>query len=158
MANTLANYNASYIATTPSIFLNNLKVALILYAGGIFFAIPSVINLTLNGLFLGYFFSKVQVPVGIYALCILPHSIFELPAYFVAFSGGLRITSTIINIIISIIKKTSVSRHYWGFNDSIALFAISVVLLLIAAVIEANISLVWGNYILTALHMNIHII
>ena len=44
-------------------------------------------------------------------------------------------------------SDSPVSDHYWEFKDSIALLAVSIFLIIIAAIIEANITLHLGNYI-----------
>lgn len=128
--------------TTTSLFLNNLKSTFIIYAGGIT-GIFTVIVLFINGLLIGYVVTKYPISI----IYILPHGIFEIPAIIIAGAAGFRITSMIIRILISLSKGKPINKHYWEFKDSLALFAITIGLLLIAAFIEANITLTVGNYI-----------
>lgn len=81
---------------------------------------------------------------GVFIIYTLPHGIFEISGIIVAGAAGFRLTSTIINIIR---RNTSISEHYWELKDSLILVAIAIILIFIAAVIEANISLPFGNYI-----------
>jgi uncharacterized membrane protein SpoIIM required for sporulation len=142
--------------TTISLFLHNLKAALIAYFGGIIGIIP-VGALSSNGFvygaFLGYLIhgaivtsSGVLTPVH-FIIYTLPHGIFEIPGFIMACAAGFRLTTLVIGIIKSMMRKTPISDHYWKFKDSLALLAIAIVLIFIAAIIEANITLPVGNYI-----------
>jgi uncharacterized membrane protein SpoIIM required for sporulation len=129
--------------STVSIFLNNIQSALIIYVGGLI-GIITVFVLFFNGLIIGYLATKM--PIGVFIILIAPHGIFEIPALVISGAAGFRLTSMVINIIKSIINKTPINENYWEFKDSIALFAIAVILFFIAAVIEANITFALVNY------------
>lgn len=147
--------------TTLSIFMNNSTLAfLYMYIGGIFFGITSVRGLIEAGFVIG--FTVAKYPLAIFYL--LPHSIFELSSYIIASAAGLKLLSTILHIIwngLHIKRNLSLSKqvneilnaNYLKFRDSIVLIIIAIVLLVIAAVIEDNISLAFGNYITG---LNIH--
>ncbi len=130
--------------STVSIFLNNIQSAFLAYVGGVIGIIPALI-LLFNGLIIGYLATKV--PVGSLLIYTLPHGIFEIPALIISGAAGFRITSMIIHMLISLSKDRPVSENYWEFKDSLALFAIAIVLFFIAAIIEANFTIAIGNYI-----------
>lgn len=142
--------------TTISIFMNNIKIAFLLYGGGIFIGISTIIMLAYNGLFIGYVASKFNI--GDFILFTLPHGIFELSGIVIAGAAGLRLASTVINIIRDLLgmkRYMSISgqirdvlhANYFEFKDSLILFLIAAVLIFIAAIIEANFTVAWGNYI-----------
>lgn len=123
-----------------SILLNNLKASLFIYSGlGIFTAVI----LFFNGIIIGYV-------VAIYPLSIIyivPHGIFEIPALILAAVAGFRITSMLINMLRSLVNDEPLSGHYWEFKDSLVIFGIAALLFVVAAIIEANVTLSLGNYI-----------
>lgn len=142
--------------TTLSIFANNIKIAFYLYGGGILLGIPTLIMLAYNGVFIGYVASKF--PIGDFILFTLPHGIFELLGIIIAGAAGLKLASTIINIIRDIVEvrrympigeqlKNIMKVNYYEFKDSIILFVIAAVLILIGAFIEANFTIAWANFV-----------
>jgi|WetSurMetagenome_2_1015567.scaffolds.fasta_scaffold165550_1 stage II sporulation protein M len=144
--------------STASIFFHNLQSIFLTFAGGILVIItPSILffNGFIYGSFLGFFASNHHIiggkvsSVGLlnptnFIIYTLPHGIFEISGFIIAGAAGFRITATIITLIM---KDTPLSDHYGELKDAIALFAIAVILILIAAVIEANFSLSLGNYL-----------
>ncbi len=142
--------------TTLSIFMHNFQSLLLTYIGGIIGIIP-VGTLFSNGFiygsFLGYFTHGgvinhygVSTP-GNFIVYTLPHGIFEIPGFIIAGAAGFRLTSIIISVIKSIIRKTSTNDIYWKFKDSLTLLAIAIILTFIAAIIEIHITPSLGNYI-----------
>jgi stage II sporulation protein M len=141
---------------TLSIFANNLKVALFIYVGGFTLGIFTAVWLIFNGLFIGY--AGTQFSLGDYILFTIPHGIPELLGIIIAGAGGFRLASCIGNIIKGLIHmKSDISRtnqfkyilelHVDEFWESLKLFGIALVLLLVAAFIEANITIPWGIFI-----------
>lgn len=142
--------------TTLSIFANNIKIAFYLYGLGITLGIFTLIILSWNGLFIGYVASKF--PVGDFIIYTLPHGVFELSGIVIAAAAGLRLGSMLINIIRDILDirrympigeqfKKILDTNYFEFKDSLKLFIIAAVLILIGAFIEANFTVAWGNFI-----------
>lgn len=142
--------------TTFSVFIKNLQAILLMYFGGIIVIVPLLV-LSFNGFMLGAFFgyvlhggfhtaSTVLTPWHFIAFT-MPHGIFELPALVIAGAAGFRISTLVIGLIKSIIQKKPVSDHYWKFKDSIILLAIAILLLFIAAIIEANLTGIIGYYL-----------
>jgi len=148
--------NGQIKLTTLSIFANNIKIAFFIYAGGIIFGLVSVGYLFFNGLFIGYAASKFAI--GDFILYTLPHGIFEIAGIIIAGAAGFRLASCIIHIIMDITRikrympageqiEQILHVNYWEFKESILLFLIAAVLIFIAAIIEANFTIAWGNYI-----------
>jgi stage II sporulation protein M len=145
---------------TLSIFLNNSTVAfLYMYIGGIFFGIISTIKLAQTGLIAG--FVIVKYPFAIFY--ILPHGIFEFLSCIISVAAGFKLLSTVINITWaglhikkdkSIIEQISgiFSVNYLKFRDSMVLMVIAIVLFAIAAIIEANLTLPFAQYMINLIY------
>ncbi|WP_414469379.1 stage II sporulation protein M [Methanobacterium sp. ACI-7] len=142
--------------TTISIFANNLQIAFSLYAGGIIVGLITIWILVFNGIFIGYAASKF--PIGDFIIYTIPHGIFELTGIIIAGAAGLRLASTVIHIINDArkIKRymsipdqfiNVLNANYFEFKESLALLIIAAILIFIGAVIEANFTISWANYI-----------
>jgi len=116
-----------------SIYTNNLTVATSAYALGIFFGIVPWIIVLVNGFILGLVLAVV-VSTGLInpvtaMLAVLPHGIFEIPAILLAAAAGILVYR-------GTLKKEGMEVVY----ASLKLYALSAVLLLVAAFIEAFIT------------------
>ncbi len=142
--------------TTISIFSNNLKVALFIYAGGLLFGSVTALYLITNGLFIGY--AGTQFPLGDYILFTIPHGILELIGIIISGAAGFRLASCVYHIFQGLtnmrsdISRTNQFKYILEINmdefwESIKLLAIAIVFLIVAAFIEANLSIAWANYI-----------
>ncbi|HIH61812.1 MAG TPA: stage II sporulation protein M [Methanobacteriales archaeon] len=134
--------------TIISIFSHNLQAILLLYLGGLSLSIFTGLFLALNGLFMGYFATKV--PVVDFILLVAPHGMFEIPGIIIAGVAGFRLSSFIIHFMGDLIRgpgsftqklKKSSDNNIREFKDSLLLFLIAVILILIAAIIEAEFTL-----------------
>jgi uncharacterized membrane protein SpoIIM required for sporulation len=146
-----------------SIFLNNFRAVLIEYAGGIFFGILTFFILIVNGLFIGYV--GIKVDLKLFLIGIIPHGIFEIPAFIIGGTAGFVFTSFIIKLIKDMISKNpyqsnNILNNYSDKNNfnktskfkfvlnknskkikqSLILLVISIFLLIIAAFIETSIT------------------
>lgn len=141
---------------TLSLFLNNVGVAILIYAGGIIFGVFTAFYLISNGAFIGYVASKYAL--SDFLIFTVPHGIFEVTGIILAGAGGFKLGSIVIHFLSDATKiKSNISIknqlkyllevNVDDFKDSLALFAIAVILLIIAAFIEANLSVTWGLYI-----------
>ena len=142
--------------TTLSLFANNFKVALFIYVGGLLFGSVSVIYLIINGLFIGY--AGTQFPLGDYILFTMPHGIPELIGIIISGAAGFRLASCIYHIFQGLthmrsdISRRNQFRYILEMNidefwESLKLIGIAIIFLMVAAFIEANLSIAWGNYI-----------
>ncbi|EEB74618.1 stage II sporulation protein M [Thermococcus sp. AM4] len=116
-----------------SIYVNNLTVATSAYALGIFFGIVPWIIVLINGFILGLVLAVV-VSMGLISpvtamLAVLPHGILEIPAILLAAAAGILVYR-------GTLKREGLDVVY----DSLKLYALSAVLLLVAAFIEAFIT------------------
>ena len=141
---------------TLPIFGKNLDIALIIYIGGILFGVGTAIYLIFNGIFIGY--AATQFPLGNYILYNIPYGIPELIGIIISGAAGFRLASCIYHIFNGLthmrsdISQTNQFRYIIEMNmdefwESIKLIVIAIVFLLIAALIEANLSIAWANYI-----------
>jgi uncharacterized membrane protein SpoIIM required for sporulation len=141
---------------TTSLFINNATVATYIYVGGLLVGVITAFFLIINGAFIGYVASKV--PLGDFIIFTLPHGIFEIIGIILAGTAGFRLGSIVWHFLSDVTKikrnisiKNQISYllkiNYDDFKDSLALFIIAVILLIIAAFIEANLSIGWGQYI-----------
>ena len=135
--------NSTAGLSTVSYFLFNSRFALYnFYFGGVFLGILSTMHLVFYGLAEG--FALVKYPIYII------YGIFRDLGFIIATAAGFKLLSTTINIIKNMLhikrntpKITQVSHildvNYLKFRDSLILFSISIIVLLIAAIIETNI-------------------
>jgi uncharacterized membrane protein SpoIIM required for sporulation len=141
---------------TIPIFLNNIRIALIIYGGGLLLGSFTVIFLFINGAFIGYVASKV--PLGDFIIYTIPHGIFEVVAIIIAGAAGFRLATSVYYFIDGMLYETwygsilekigfIFKKNLDEVKESLILFAIALVLLVIAAIIEANLTLPWANYI-----------
>ena len=146
--------------TTISIFTNNIQIALFIYLGGLIFGIVTLAYLAFSGLFLGY--AAAQYPLGNFIIYTIPHGVFEVIGIIIAGAAGFRLTSWLVNVLKDMLHirsdistvtqmKYIFESHMDEVSESLKLFVIAVVLLIIAAFIEANLSIAWGNYIQSTL-------
>lgn len=146
--------------TTLSLFVNNFKVAFIIYAGGIVLGVITVIYLFINGAIIGY--TAAQFSIGDFIIYTAPHGVFEIAALILAAAGGLRLANVVLNLIKGLLHVQSdfsitnqvkylIEVNQDDFKDSLALMGIAVVLLFIAAFIEANLTIIWANYMKTVI-------
>jgi stage II sporulation protein M len=142
--------------TTLSIFANNFKIAFSIYIGGLLFGAYTAFSLFINGTFIGYAASKLSL--GTFVLYSLPHGIFEIIGIIIAGAAGFRLASFIINFLRGVTRiRTDISvmeqiiyhldLNLDEFKESVGLFVIAAILILIAAFIEANFSIAWAHYI-----------
>ena len=147
-------YAQQHGITTLSILTHNLQSLVITFLGGIVGLITFgtlFLNGFIYGTFLGFLGSNLVSSSGLgtlspklFIIYTVPHGIFEISGFIIAGAAGFRLTKIIYNLLKS---DSDASDHYWEFKDAMAMFIISLVLIVIAAIIEANYTLPLGNYI-----------
>jgi uncharacterized membrane protein SpoIIM required for sporulation len=141
---------------TLPIFEKNLDIILIIYIGGVLFGVGTAIYLIFNGIFNGY--AATQFPLGNYILYNIPYGIPELIGIIISGAAGFRLASCIYHIFNGLthmrsdISQTNQFKYIIEMNmdefwESVKLMVIAIVFLLIAAFLEANLSVAWANYI-----------
>lgn len=152
--------------TTHSLYYNNLLVTLRIYEGSFLMGVAGILEIIINALLIGHYgaLCYMQGKLILYILLILPHGIFEIPALIISSSGGFVMLEFLIlflkNLIspdysytdvfdpiynsdkISFIETVKMSWRKNGkmFKQSLILLLVAIILLMIAAFIEANIT------------------
>jgi len=142
------------IDSTVALFLNNIRVNLLMILLGFTFSVISVMVLFVNGILIGFITSIV--PGHIIFLYTFPHGIFEIPALFLAMLGSFIVTKFEIKILKGIFQngktfKGELHDSRLMIKDIILTIILVTVLLCIAAIIEANFTLTIGNFIMSLL-------
>ncbi len=143
--------------TFQDIFLNNLRVICAMFVFGIIFCFSAAM-LAFNGFFIGYYVASSHnfFPVLMY---IVPHGIFELPSCILACAASFVLFNFVYKFIraLLIYDAGSVSGTFrYSYEKSkdklkqaIILFAISVILMVIAGIIEAYFTLPIAQFVLS---------
>jgi len=118
------------------ILLNNLTIVCALILGAIFLGIPTFVYLSYNAITIGNLLNRLS-PTYITAF-ILPHGIFEIPAIIIAGAAGFKIPYEIIRYLAGK-KETILTKE--DVKEYLTLALISIILIVIAAWVEANVTL-----------------
>lgn len=139
------------LATTP-LFVNNFSVALRMFISGLCLSIPNAYLLIYNALLIG--FTGAQLPIVYFLSFTLPHGILELTAIMLAGAAGFRVTQALLTILSMFKAKREASQYTYLKNglkmvfDSLIIMVIVLILLIIAAYVEANLTIPIGKTIL----------
>ncbi len=123
------------------IFVNNLKVVLLLSFGGVLtFGGLTFLNLIFNGTNLGTLFyeSLLLGELKVFFFLIIPHGIFEIPGLIIAGTAGFKIPYELLRFALGK-KKEIISEE--DAKEFFKLVGISIILIFIAAVIESTLTL-----------------
>ncbi len=129
----------SWTEITGFIFFNNLKSSFFGMIFGVIFGIFSIVTSLANGYLLGFVSSRVTSTEGIAILWrLFPHGIFELPAALISMGLGLKLGTFILR------KKKMKSLNEFFQKSLKAFFFIVVPLLVVAALIEGTLIILFG--------------
>ncbi|MCR4427259.1 MAG: stage II sporulation protein M [Firmicutes bacterium] len=124
------------------LFWNNLKVTLISLAFGWILGIVPILGIAVNGVLIGagakLLVVRGTMPLHVVALGLLPHGLFELPAFLIGQAMGLR-----IGLFAPVVWAGRASRADLGriVAESAAILVLVVVpLLAVAALMELGVS------------------
>ncbi len=123
------------------ILLNNLEVLVAQILGGFLIGIPTFLVETYNALFLGYLIRYCivhELSLDKIILLIAPHCIFEIPGIIIAGAAGFKIPYEIVRYLAG--KKEQILTKE-DIKEYLTLALISIILIVIAAWIEANVTL-----------------
>ena len=156
--NMAENISSDTASMTMSIFLNNLKVAIIIILLGLLFSIFSLMILFTNGVLIGFMFTIVPAPLIL--TYTIPHGIFEIPQLILTVVCALLVTKLEINLIRGVLQRDKTFRGELEnsstiIKDIILSFTIIVVLLVIAALIEGYVTPVIGNAVISMMGISI---
>ena len=145
--------------TFQDIFLNNLKVILMMFIFGIGCCI-SVLVLLFNGFFVGYYVASEGNLFAV-SMYIIPHGIFEFSSCILACASGIVLFNFVYNFLKASLNqnKGSISQRvsnsfdesYVKLKQALIIFAVSVVLMIIAGFVEVYLTVPIANYVLSIL-------
>jgi len=124
-----------------SILTNNLTLITLLISGSAVLGIPTFNLILYNGIFFGISLANsIQNGTSIFEICLLtlPHGILEIPAIIIAGAAGFKIPYEIVRYLVG--KKEQILTRE-DIKEYLTLALISVILITVAAWIEANITL-----------------
>ena len=148
--------------TVTELLIQNERGGILIYIASIFFGIAAVFSLAYNGFNIGMAGSLLVnfMPKGWaqYILYLIPHGIFEISALILQSVAGILLFLFIWNFIKSFIKSEKNGFKEKALNayeenkkkliQSLVLMIVGTILLLIAAPIEAYISVPFSEFIL----------
>ncbi len=116
------------------IFFNNISVSLMIIALFFLFGIAPISALLSNGVMIGVVISYSLSKIGIASvfLALVPHGIFEIPAFFIATALSLHLSGRFVDYLH---KKRKTFKKDISFALRIIMFVI-IPLLFVAAIIE----------------------
>ena len=124
------------------IFRNNLCSLAVILMGTLLLGVPTLMGLLYNGFVLGaitfYSIELQKINSYIIGILILPHGIFEVPAIIIAGAAGFKIPYEIIRYLMGKKEKPLTKED---IKEYLTLAFISIILIVIAAWIEANVTL-----------------
>ena len=126
--------------TTVDLAVNNLVAMVALSLGAVSLGLVTVLGLVLNGLLIGAVvgIAVQQVDPLFVAALIVPHGVLEIPALLLASAIGLRFGRLTVRYIRGLEDRLVVRRD---LREAGWLLAVSALLILVAAYIEANLTL-----------------
>ncbi|MDS0281293.1 stage II sporulation protein M [Haloarcula onubensis] len=126
--------------TTVDLAVNNLVAMLALSLGAVSLGLVTVLGLVVNGLLIGAVvgIAVQQVDPLVVAMLVVPHGILEIPALLVASAVGLRFARLTVRYIRGL-EADLVTRR--DLREAGWLLAVSALLIVVAAYIEANLTL-----------------
>jgi uncharacterized membrane protein SpoIIM required for sporulation len=123
------------------ILLNNFEISIVQIFGGFLIGIPTFLIEAYNALFFGHLIKSCvlyKLPLDKIVILTLPHGIFEIPAIIIAGAAGFKIPYEIIRYLAG--KKEQILTKE-DIKEYLTLALISIILIVIAAWIEANVTL-----------------
>ncbi len=143
--------------TFRDIFLNNILIVFQMFIYGIFFCLNSI-TLSFNGFFVGYYVATAPDLFEVLIL-IVPHGIFEFSSCILACASGFVLFKFVYSIFKTFLKendKKLVDRLLFSYDynfdilkQSLLLLAISIILMVIAGIVEAYFTVPIANLILS---------
>lgn len=147
--------NLNFSAT--ELFIHNASSGIIVYITSIFFAIPAIVMLGYDGVnlgLLGQLFSTILPNGGMFYICyLIPHGIFEITASVIQSACGIMLFLFVFRFIKALLSSETngVSEAFDKTKkvlvQSLVLMVFSIILMLIAAPIEAYVSVPFAQFI-----------
>jgi len=121
------------------VFANNARVYLLLVLGAVSLGLGTVFVLAFNGVLVGWVvgIAAPQIGVGPVLALLVPHGIFELPAFWLAGGVGLRLVHLAVNYLRGR-RDHFLSRPEWRRTGLLVL--VGLVLVAVASVVEVYVT------------------
>jgi len=135
------NQFSDFEITSQYIIKHNGIEVLVLISGSFFLGLTTLSNLFINGIAIGtVIMASILKGVSLTTLLllILPHGVFELPALFIAGAAGFKMPYELIRYLRN--KKDYILNRE-EIKDFLILSSVAMVLIVIAGIIEANVTL-----------------
>ncbi len=118
----------------------NIAVILQLLIGAFLFGSTTFLSLSINGYYLGTYTAVAILnnSINAFLILVLPHGIFEIPAIIIAGAAGFKIPYEIVRYLAGK-KEQPLTKE--DIKEYLTLALISIILIVIAAWIEANVTL-----------------
>ena len=157
LGNVPVSNNTGLNTSATELFIHNASGGILTYLASVFFAIPAIVMLIYNGMnlgFIGQLFNTLMPKGSIfYIVYLFPHGIFEITATVIQSACGIMLFMFVFRFI-----KALRSSETQGASDafdktkkilvqSLVLMVFSIILLLIAAPIEAYVSVPLAEFI-----------
>lgn len=143
--------------TFNDIFFNNLMVLLKMFIGGMFFCFSAAL-LAFNGFFAGYYVASTSDMVRTLAL-IIPHGIFEFTSCILGCASGFVLFNFAYRLVKTsrLHKEMGIAQRLWFSYEknfgkllqAFILLAVSIVLMVIAGIIETYFTLSIAKFFLS---------
>jgi len=126
--------------TTVDLAINNLTAMVVFLFGAVSLGLVTLLGLVLNGLLVGAVvgIAVQRVAPEVVLALILPHGVLEIPALLIASAVGLRFARLTVRYIRGLEAELVTTRD---LREAGWLVAVSALLILVAAYIEANLTI-----------------
>lgn len=145
--------------TFGDIFFNNLKIICQMFIYGIMFCFSALI-LAFNGFFVGYYVATAD-NLFYTLLLIIPHGIFEFSSCILACAGGFVLFDFLYRFLKTFWQydddsaseslRFSFEENFDKLKQALIIFAVAVVLMVIAGLVEVYLTIPLANYIVYSL-------
>lgn len=160
LGNVPVSNNTGLDSSATELFIHNVSGGIMTYLASVFFAIPAIVMLIYNGMNLGVIgplFNTIRPNGGIfYIVYLIPHGIFEITATVIQSACGIMLFLFVYRFI-KALRSSETHSASDAFEktkkilvQSLVLMIFSIILLLIAAPIEAYVSIPFAELIVGA--------
>ena len=150
----IANDDGVISIEALDIIIHNVSSTLLVFIGSILFGIYALFSITINGFAIGFMagYTINSVPsLLLYLALIVPHGILEIPAFFCGDASGVILFLFIYRVNKDKMNKNTFKEGYENNKETlkhaIILLSISIVLFVIAGLIEGYITPLVGNFV-----------
>lgn len=130
-------FNSHPLVGVAFLFINNLFASMYVVLLGVILGLPPLLALFTNGAFLGTILASLGhggiSALGFFFLGVLPHGLFELPAFFLAAAFGLKLG---YHVIFPLPQKRRGESFIFIWKEFLSILPFVLILLITAAAVE----------------------